>query len=92
MDPHERTCRFPIIDGVALRKPRGRAMVMRMAGKIVIYPWIWGRQPTANVVLQLVTCEVISVHMPRKGDISGYERSILFTWTASFCIRTSGQS
>ena len=43
MDPHERTRRFPIIDGVALRKPRGRTMVMRFLGDIVIYPWIWGR-------------------------------------------------
>ena len=43
MDPHERTRRFPIIDGVALREPRGRTMVMRFLGDIMVYPWIWGR-------------------------------------------------
>ena len=32
MDPHERTRRFPITYGVALRKPRSRATVMRFAG------------------------------------------------------------
>ena len=43
MDPQERTRRFPTIHGVTLRKPGGRAMVMRFPGDIVIYRWIWGR-------------------------------------------------
>jgi hypothetical protein len=68
MDPHERTSRFPIIDGVALRKPCGCATVMRFAGKIVIYPWIWGRQPTAKVLLSLVTYNVVSAYMPRNRN------------------------
>jgi hypothetical protein len=55
MDPHQRTRRFPIIDRVALREPRGSATVMRFTGKIVIYPWIWGGQPTAKVLLVQVT-------------------------------------
>ena len=57
MDPHERTRRFPITDGIALRKPCGRAMVMRFLGDIVIYAWIWRRQPTTKVILQPVTYE-----------------------------------
>jgi hypothetical protein len=37
--------------------------VERIAGNIVIYPGIWGRQPTAKVLLALVTYEVVSAHM-----------------------------
>jgi hypothetical protein len=69
MNPHERTRRFPIIHGVALRKPRGRATVMRFAGDIVIYTWIWGRQPAAKVLLAQVTYEVISAYMSTDGNI-----------------------
>jgi hypothetical protein len=58
MEPHKRTRRFPIIENVTLHKPRGRATVVRFAGKIVIYPWIWGGQPTAKVLLALVTYKV----------------------------------
>ena len=71
MDPHERTRRFPFIDRVALRKPGGRASVMRIAGIIVIDPWIWGRQPTAEVLLLLVTYKVVSAYMSRNGNIEG---------------------
>ena len=69
MDPHGRTRRFPIIYNVALRKPCGRARVMHIAGDIVIYPWIWGRQPTAKVLLTLVTYQVASAYMLRSGYI-----------------------
>ena len=64
MDPHERTRRFPFIHSVALREPRGRAMVMRFTGKILVYPRIWGGQPTTKVLLALVTYEVVSAFMP----------------------------
>jgi hypothetical protein len=69
MDPHQRARRFPIIDGVTLGKPGGRATMMRFAGDIVIYPWIWERQPTAEFLLALVTYEVVSAYMPRNGKI-----------------------
>jgi hypothetical protein len=69
MDPHERTRRFPIIHNVSLSKPRGRAMVMGFAGKILVYPWIWGRQPTAKVLLALVTYEVVSAYKPPNSNI-----------------------
>jgi hypothetical protein len=69
MNPHQRTRRFPILHGVALRKPRRRATVMQFASHIVIYPRIWGRQPTAMVLLASVTYEVISAYMPRNGNI-----------------------
>jgi hypothetical protein len=69
MDPHQRTRRFPTIHGVTLGKPRSRATVMRFARQIVIYPSIWGRQPTAEVLLALVTYEVISGCTPGNGNI-----------------------
>jgi hypothetical protein len=37
--------------------------VVRIAGNIVIYPWIRGRQPTAKILLIPVTYEVVSAHM-----------------------------
>jgi hypothetical protein len=91
MDPHQRTRRFPTIHGVTLGKPRSRATVMRFARQIVIYPSIWGRQPTAEVLLALVTYEVISAICPEMAISRSYERSDLFTLTASSCIRTSGE-
>ena len=42
---------------------------MRIAGDIVIYPWIRDRQPTAKVLLTLVTYEVASAYMSRNGNI-----------------------
>ena len=45
--------------------------MMRIAGNIVIYPWIWGRQPTAEVLLLLVTYKVVSAYMSRNGNIEG---------------------
>jgi hypothetical protein len=63
MDPHERTRRFPIIHGVALRKPRGRATMVRFAGDIVIYRRIWGRQPTAKKFSALVTYKVVLAYI-----------------------------
>ena len=69
MDPHEKTRRFPIIHDVTLRKPLGRATVMRFTGDIMVYPWIWGRQPMAKVHLALVTYEVVSEYTSRKGNI-----------------------
>ena len=69
MYPHERTCRFPVFDAVALRKPSGRAMMMRFPGDVVVYPRIWGGQPTASLFLQLVTYGLVSAHIPRNVNI-----------------------
>jgi len=43
MDPHKGTCRFPLIEDVPFRKPRGSAFVMQTTRNIVIYGRIWGR-------------------------------------------------
>jgi hypothetical protein len=91
MDPHERTRRFPIIKGVAFGKPRGRAMVMHFASQIVIYPWIWGRQPSAKAFLALVTYKFVSAYIPEMTVSRSYERSISFTLRANSCIKTSEQ-
>jgi hypothetical protein len=69
VDPHERTRRFPITDDIALRKPRGRATVMRFAGDILVYPWIWDRKPTAKYLLKLVTYKVVLTYMPRSCNV-----------------------
>jgi hypothetical protein len=64
MDPHKRTLRFPFFEKIALRKPRGRAMMMRFASNILIYPRIWDGQPTANILLKLITYKVVSASTP----------------------------
>ena len=92
MDPHKRTLRFPFFEYVALGKPGGRTAMMRFASNILIYPRICGRQPTAKLLLRFVTYEAILAFAPRDGNFENYERSILFTLTAIFCIRTSGPS
>ena len=93
MYPHERTLRFPFFENLALRKPRGRVAMMRFASNILVYPRVWGRQPTAKLLLQLITYKKFSLYILRvtSGDHL-YERSILFTLTASSCMRTSGKS
>ena len=68
MDPQKRTSRFPLSHGVALRKPRGRATVMRFAGEILVYPWIWSGQPIAKALLALVTYDVVSAYDPGNGN------------------------
>jgi hypothetical protein len=44
-------------------------MMMRFTGDIVVYPWIWGRQPMAKVLLALVTYEVVLACVPRNSNI-----------------------
>jgi hypothetical protein len=51
MYPQKTTRGFPFPINVALSKPIGGAIVMRVASDVVIRPWIWRRQPTPNVVL-----------------------------------------
>ena len=65
MEPHERTRRFPIHEGTALHEPRSRVSVMRFEGDIMVYRRIRGRQPTEEVLSELVAYEVISVYTPR---------------------------
>ena len=50
--------------------------MMRLEGDIVIYPGIWGRQPTAEALLAHVTYDVILVYlrhkyMPHKWQYQG---------------------
>jgi hypothetical protein len=42
---------------------------MNLASNIVVDPWIRGRQPTANVLLQPVAYMVVSAYIPKNGDI-----------------------
>jgi hypothetical protein len=90
MYPHEGTRRFPIVDHVAFRKPGGRATEVRFLSDIVVYAWIWCRQPTAKVLLALVPYNFVSA-CPEMATLGGHERSNRFTFTASSCITTSGQ-
>jgi len=71
MDPHKRTLQLPFLENVALGKPRGRTAMMCSAGNILIYPRIWGRQPTAKLLLQFVTYELDSASAPRNCNIGG---------------------
>ena len=53
-----------------MRKPGGSATVMGFAGKIVIRPRVWWRQPTSKLLLQLVAYKVVSSYKPRNRNVS----------------------
>ena len=60
--PEQRTrsrC-FPFGQRAAVNEPRPSLAMSRFATDVVIFPWIWGSQPTSNLTQQLVTCQLIS--------------------------------
>ncbi len=73
MDPEEGTWwgRFPFRERLAMNEPRPRPCVVRFPGNMVILPWIWRREPTANILLQLVTCHIINVISGGNGSVTG---------------------
>ena len=66
-------------------------MVVGFASSIVIGPWVWWRQPRSNLLSQLVTYKVASGYTSQIVMSVSYERSILFTFIAISCMRTSVQ-
>jgi hypothetical protein len=59
-------------------------MVMRFTGGIVVCPWIWGRQPMTKVLLALVTYEVMSAYVPRKGNMNSLRTFQLVYFNSQF--------
>jgi hypothetical protein len=51
---------LPFGEGLALNEPCGSLAVSRFARDVVIFPWIGRREPTSNMLLQLITCQTIS--------------------------------
>jgi hypothetical protein len=54
-----------------MNEPRRGPFMMQFAGSVVIFPWIGGRQPMVNILLQYVTCKAIAVISGRNGNV-GY--------------------
>lgn len=92
MDPQKRASRFPYFVHFALRKPEGSTTTMGFASNIMIGPWIWGRQPMPNFLLQVAACKVDSVEISRMGIWSCYGRSVLCTSITISCMRTNGRN
>jgi hypothetical protein len=59
-------------------------MVMSFASDIVIYPRIWGRQPTAKLLLAPVTYEVVSAYMLINGCTRGLRTFQLVQFESQF--------
>jgi hypothetical protein len=78
MDPKKAASPLPLIQHIALCKPRGSATVMRFAGDVVVRPWIWRGQPTSNILLQMATCKVDSAYTSQNDDIVGLRTFHLF--------------
>ena len=51
----------------------------RVAGNVVIFPWIRWREPTLNILPQLVTCQTISVFSVRNEKNELTFRSVYIT-------------
>jgi len=71
MDPKKAASPLPLLEHIALCKPRGSATVMRLASDVVVRPRIWRGQPTSNILLQLVTYKVDSAYTSQNDDIVG---------------------
>ena len=71
MDPKKAASPLPLLEHVALCKPRGSATVMRFAGDVVVRPWIWRGQPSSNDLLQLVTYKAASADTSQNDDFVG---------------------
>jgi hypothetical protein len=55
MDPQKGLGQFPFTEKFALCEPLGGSTIISFANIVVLYRWIWGRQPTSKLVLQLDT-------------------------------------
>jgi len=53
-----------------MNEPRPSFAVPRSARDVVIFPWIGRRKPTENILLQLITCQKVSV-IPGSNDNDG---------------------
>ena len=61
MDPQERTDRYPVLEFLALKEPRGRSLLVGLACNVVICRWVRWRKPFVNVLVYLCPCTVDSV-------------------------------
>jgi hypothetical protein len=93
MDPKKAARLLPLFEHESMGKPRGSATVMRIASNVVVCPRIWHGQPMSKPLLQPVSCQrkVASDYAPVWAMSADYERSILLTFIAISCMKTSGQ-
>jgi hypothetical protein len=63
---------FPFRERFAVNEPRPGLHVPRSPGDVVILPWIRGRKPTENILLQLLTCQTIPVIPGSNGNVEEY--------------------
>ena len=57
VDPEQRTRFLPLLEGVAFYEPQGGALVASITCSVIIYRWIWGREPISKVLSNLVPCK-----------------------------------
>lgn len=62
VNPQQRTRTLPLLERVAFCEPQGGAFVASIACRVIIYRWIWGREPVVYVLSQLIPCEGVSLH------------------------------
>jgi hypothetical protein len=91
MDPKKAARLPPLFEHESMGKPRGSAIEMRIASNVVVCPRIWRGQPMSKPLLQPVSCKVASDYAPAGAMLVDHERSILLTFIAIPCMRTSGQ-
>src|SRR6266571_2203943 len=53
MDPQERSDRCPVLEFLALKKPRSRSLIVSLARNVVICGRVWRRKPFVDVLFYL---------------------------------------
>jgi hypothetical protein len=46
-----------MFEDIAFNKPQGSTFVVGIACNVVIYRWIWGREPISKLFSNLIACE-----------------------------------
>ena len=88
MNPQYGTFRFPLREDIALEEPFRGSDLKGLVYSVLIRRGVWRRKPLSDILLQLVTCRVLSALEGNKGKDKVYERLILFTRLAVSCIET----
>jgi hypothetical protein len=63
---------FPFGERIAVNEPCPSLALPRRAGDVVIFPWIWGREPAKNIFPQFVTCQTIRMILGSNGSVKEY--------------------
>ena len=82
MDPEQRSCCNPVFECAAPDEPFGSSIVLGPMSNVVIFGWIWRREPTPDILLQMVSYDARRTISLEEIIIraSNGSRFVLFIW------------